>query len=55
MNHESVSGLCFFVNTVFARVSAALFDKNLPSKIGVRQIHGMLKKFLNLREKVVII
>jgi hypothetical protein len=28
-------------NTVFAR-EAALFDKNLPSKFGVRLIHGIL-------------
>jgi hypothetical protein len=29
-------------NTIFARAQAALFDKNLPSKIGVRLMHGIL-------------
>jgi hypothetical protein len=28
----------------FARVYAALFDKNLPSKIGVQLMHGIFKK-----------
>jgi hypothetical protein len=41
--HLKSPPLCNTVaNTVFVRVKAALFfDKNLPSKIGVRLIHGI--------------
>jgi hypothetical protein len=36
---------CMVLHTAFARVWGALFNKNLPSKIGVGLIHGMLRNY----------
>jgi hypothetical protein len=41
--------------TVFARVQAAIFDKNLPSKIGERRIHGFFMEKLDPPKKSVIL